>query len=82
MVFINDSEDVMKCEGSVMVKLSRLNMKSRRHHKDSQCLDLIHSNLCSFSSKLMQSSKYKMTLIDEFLHFGVVSFLKSKDQFF
>lgn len=81
-VTLDDSDLVMKCEDRVAGKFSRINTKSRLKYKVSEPLARVHLDLCSLPSKSYHDSKYIMSFLDEHTHFGVIYFLKSKDQAF
>lgn len=79
-VSVDDGQWVMECEDCMRGKFKRLNMKSRQLHRVPKKLDCVHSNLCQLPVKSRTGARYMMSFLDESTNFGMIYFLKSKDQ--
>ena len=69
------------CEGCAMGKLHRLPFPKKSHHKSSQLLELIHTDVCGpMSVESIGGSRYFVSFIDDFSRYTTVYMIKKKSE--
>jgi transposase InsO family protein len=71
---------IKKCSDCLAGKQHRVSFKSQAPHKKPEVLDLVYSDVCKISVRLMGEAKYFVTFIDDFSRKVWVYVLKTKDQ--